>query len=197
MVSPLSAAWCWYDPQGDCSFTAQDGLLIGAANMRDLWHVNLSAPRLLQPAPSGDFAVQTVCGPIHAGADQPAIGGLILWQDPQHYLVLERGHFGAADISFRGCLDRADCFIGRGRLPAERIWLRLERLGRHVTALCSADGRDWSCAGTIEFPMPDEVEVMVGLHAIGTIDRTIYHGAYPEGTAICFTTFEMWTTAAA
>jgi hypothetical protein len=38
---------------------------------------------------------------------------------------------------------------------------------------------------------------MVGLHAIGTIDHTIYHGAYPEGTAICFTTFEMWTTAAA
>jgi tetratricopeptide (TPR) repeat protein len=193
----LSAAWCWHDPQGDCSFTAQDGLLIVAANMRDLWHVNLSAPRLLQPAPSGDFAVQTVCGPIHAGVDQPAIGGLILWQDPLHYLVLERGHFGAADISFRGCLDGADCFIGRGRLPAERIWLRLERLGRRVTALCSADGQDWSCAGTIEFPTPDGVEVMVGLHAIGTIDRTIYHGAYPEGTAIYFTTFEMWTTAAA
>jgi hypothetical protein len=38
--------------------------------------------------------------------------------------------------------------------------------------------------------------VMVGLHAIGTIDRTIYHGAYPEGSAIRFTRFEMCTTAA-
>ncbi len=197
LTGSLSAAWCWYDPQGDCSFTAQDGLLIGAANMRDLWHVNLSAPRLLRPAPSGDFAVQTIGVPSHTGADQPAIGGLILWQDPLHYLVLERGRFGAADISFRGCLDNVDCFIGRGRLPADRIWLRLERLGRRVTALCSADGQDWLCAGTIEFPTPDGVEVMVGLHAIGAIDRTIYHGAYPEGATIRFTTFEMWTTAAA
>jgi hypothetical protein len=24
------------------------------------------------------------------------------------------------------------------------------------------------------------------------IDRTIYHGAYPEGTAIRFTGFEVW-----
>jgi hypothetical protein len=192
----LPAAWCWYDPQGDCSFSAHEGLLIGAANMRDLWHVNLSAPRLLRPAPTGDFAVQTVCVPSHAGVDQPAIGGLILWQDPLHYLVLERGHFGGADISLRGCLEGADCFIGRGRLPAERLWLRLERRGRRVTALCSADGQDWFCAGTIEFPTAAGGEVLVGLHGIGTIDRTIYHGAYPEGTAIRFTTFEVWTTAA-
>jgi hypothetical protein len=170
--------------------------MIGAANMRDLWQVNLTAPRLLRPAPIGDFAVQTVCNPAHGGVDQPAIGGLILWQDPLHYLVLERGHFGAADISFRGCLDSTDCFIGRGRLPAEGLWLRLERLGRRVTALCSADGHDWSSAGAIDFPTPDGAEVLVGLHAIGKIDRTIYHGAYPEGTAIRFTTFEMWTTAA-
>jgi hypothetical protein len=159
--------------------------------------VNLTAPRLLRLAPSGDFAAQTVCGPLHADVEQPAIGGLILWQDPLHYLALERGHFGAADISFRGCLDGADCFIGRGRLPAARIWLRLERLGRRVTALCSADGRHWSCAGAIEFPTQNGVDVLVGLHAIGAVDRTIYHGAYPEGTAICFTSFELWTAASA
>ncbi|MBI1926353.1 hypothetical protein HYR99_19175 [Candidatus Poribacteria bacterium] len=28
--------------------------------------------------------------------------------------------------------------------------------------------------------------VEVGLHAIGAIDRTIYHVAFPEGTAIRF-----------
>ena len=43
---------------------------------------------------------------------------------------------------------------------------------------------------------PGRRGVMAGLHAIGAIDRTIYHGAYPEGAAIRFTTFEMWTTAA-
>jgi hypothetical protein len=25
----------------------------------------------------------------------------------------------------------------------------------------------------------------VGLHAVGSIDRSVYHDAYPEGTAIC------------
>jgi hypothetical protein len=32
-----------------------------------------------------------------------------------------------------------------------------------------------------------------GAHAIGMIDRTIYHGAYREGTAICFESFEVWS----
>jgi hypothetical protein len=33
--------------------------------------------------------------------------------------------------------------------------------------------------------------VQVGVHAIGMIDRTIYHGAYPDGTAIRFTSFKV------
>jgi hypothetical protein len=33
----------------------------------------------------------------------------------------------------------------------------------------------------------------VGVHAIGMIDRTIYHGAYPDGTAIRFASFDVWT----
>jgi hypothetical protein len=31
----------------------------------------------------------------------------------------------------------------------------------------------------------------VGLHAIGAIDRTIYPGAYPDGTAIRFEASEL------
>jgi hypothetical protein len=31
------------------------------------------------------------------------------------------------------------------------------------------------------------------LHAIGYIDRAIYHGAFPEGTAIRFETFQSLT----
>jgi hypothetical protein len=30
------------------------------------------------------------------------------------------------------------------------------------------------------------------MHAIGSIDRTIYRGAYPEGTAIRFESFRLW-----
>jgi hypothetical protein len=190
-TAPLSYAWTWLDPLGECSWMVEEGLQLRAANGRNLWHVNLSAPRLLRPAPSGDFAVQTVCGPVSDA--QPAIGGLLLWQDQAHYLVLERGHWGAADIAFRGCLDNVDRYLGRGRLVSEWVWLRLERQGSQVRALCSADGQEWLTAGAIEFAA--QADEQVGVHAIGMIDRTIYHGAYPEGTAIHFSCFYVWTAA--
>jgi hypothetical protein len=140
----------------------------------------------------GDFAVQTVCGP--ASDEQPAIGGLLLWQDQEHYLVLERGHWGAADIAFRGCLDNEDRYLGRGRLVRDRVWLRLERQGSRVRALCSADSQAWLTAGEIEFAA--RAGEQVGVHAIGMIDRTIYHGAYLEGTAIRFESVDVWTAEA-
>jgi hypothetical protein len=189
LAVPLAASWTWHDPSGECVHEHADGLVIRAANGRDLWGVNLSAPRLLQPVPAGDYAVQAVCTPV--SAEQPAIGGLLLWQDAEHYLVLECGHWGAADIAFRGCLDKEACFLGRGRLAATRMWLRLERRGDTVCALCSSDGREWFTAGDVEFPMREGEQI--GVHAIGMIDRTIYHGAYPHGTVIRFESLDLWT----
>jgi hypothetical protein len=184
------AGWQWHDPLGGCAHAwEEEGLLIGAANGRDLWYANLSAPRLLQPAPSGDFAMQMVCAP--GSGEQPSIGGVLLWQDERNYLVLEWGRWGAADIAFRGCLENADRLIGCGRLPGQPVWLRLERQESKVRALCSADGQEWFTAGDVEFPAREGEQV--GLHAIGMIDRTIYHGAYPQGTAIRFASFEVWT----
>jgi hypothetical protein len=67
----------------------------------------------------------------------------------------------------------------------------MERLGTHMLALCSAGGTTWFTAGAVEFPTREGEQV--GLHAVGMIDRTIYHGAYPTGTAIRFESFNMWT----
>jgi hypothetical protein len=80
--------------------------------------------------------------------------------------------------------------FGRGRLPGERIALRLDRRAGAVTALCSADGEEWWSVGRAEFPAEDPVEV--GLYACGMFNRLIYPGAYPEGTAIRFESFELW-----
>jgi class 3 adenylate cyclase/tetratricopeptide (TPR) repeat protein len=203
-LAPLHSEGVWQDPFGDCLFRLEKGLEIQAANGRDLWLANWSAPRLVQPLAS-DFAVQTVCLP--ASTEKPAIGGLLLWKDRQNYLRLDRGTRGPNEISFQGCLGNEDVIIGRGRLgpgprrcplrgqsaappSSERIFLRLERLGSRVNALCSADGVEWFTVGHVEFPVEDPVEV--GLHAIGMIDRTIYPGAYPEGTAIRFESFHLW-----
>jgi hypothetical protein len=59
-----------------------------------------------------------------------------------------------------------------------------------VNALCSVDGVEWFTVGHVEFPDDDPVEV--GLHAIGNIDRLIYRGAYPDGAAIQFESFQLW-----
>lgn len=189
-TTSLSPDWTWQDPFDDCSFSVQNGLEIHAANSRDLYHINLSAPRLLRSV-RADFVAQTVCVP--GSKEKPTIGGLLLWKDRQNYLRLNRGYAGKRDILFGGCLANQDVIIGRGRLPAaasERVYLRLERSGERVDAFCSADGEAWFTAGHTEFPVEDSIQV--GLYAIGNIDRGVYHGAYPDGTAIRFESFQLW-----
>jgi hypothetical protein len=200
----LSAGWAWHDPLDDCSYALTEGLEIHAANGRDLWHVNLSAPRMLRAlSTEGDFAIQARCSQV--SEEQPAIGGLLLWQDCENYLRLDRGTRGAHEISLEGCLGNQDVIIGRGRLQmgksaslhigksSERVFLRLERVGDRVRGLCSVDEDAWFSVGEAAFPVR-ETPPQVGLHAIGNIDRTIYHGAYADGTAIRFEVFTLWVS---
>jgi regulation of enolase protein 1 (concanavalin A-like superfamily) len=188
-LSLQSPDWTWVDPFGDCSYVVDNSLEIRAVNGRDLWFVNWSAPRFMR-VQAGDLAIQTVCSPV--SDDKPAIGGLLLWKDEKNYLHLDWGVFGGRAITFMGCVDNKDLAIGRGRLyeEFERVHLRLERVGDRVNALCSADGEQWYTVGQAVFPVQDPVQV--GLHAIGIIHRSVYRGAYPEGTAIRFESFQMW-----
>src|SRR5205823_4503266 len=133
-----------------------DRLEIRAANGRDLWFVNASAPRLLLLV-AGAFAAQTACSPVTA--EKPAIGGILLWKDRSNFLRLDRGARGPYEISFSGCLENKDTVIGRGRLPSERAFLRLERLGPRVQALCSAEGQRWFTVGAVDFPVADPIEI--------------------------------------
>jgi predicted ATPase/DNA-binding SARP family transcriptional activator len=180
----------WHDPQGDCSFKRTNRLAIYAANDRDLWSINHSAPRLMTPV-AADFTIQSQCAPL--SAEQPAIGGILLWQNGQNFLRLDRGLRGLPEISLEGCLANQNVIIGRGRLPLAgplaAVWLRLERRGRQIRALCSADGRSWFAVGQVELQLDGPAQA--GLYAIGHIDRTIYHGAYPAGTAIRFTALHL------
>jgi regulation of enolase protein 1 (concanavalin A-like superfamily) len=116
----------------------------------------------------------------------------LLWADKENYIRLDWGVFGRDDVSLMGCLENEDAVIGRGRLydEPERVYLRLERTGERVEAFCSADGEQWFTVGHAAFPAENPVQV--GVHAIGDIDRTIYHGAYPEGAAIRFESFQLW-----
>ena len=158
------------------------------------------------------------------------LAGFFLWKDPENYLRLDRGRWGAREIAFGGCLSNEDVIIGRGQLEtgntcpgaqcqesttlsqaltaseaqplpgreaptrdegSARVLLRLERIGGRVKALGSADGVKWFTVGSVEFPAEGGA-FQVGVHASGAIDRTIYHGAYADGTAIRFESFQLW-----
>jgi hypothetical protein len=167
-------------------------MVIHAANGRALWKTNQSAPRFVRSA-SGDVIVQTACEPAFSVEERPAIGGLVLWKDSNHFLRVDRGRFGPEDILFLGNLGGQPSFFGRGRLPlndAGRVYLRLERIAGRVRALCSADGTQWFTLGGVDFPVVDPIQV--GVLAIGNIDRLIYPAAHPEDTAIRFTSFQLW-----
>lgn len=180
----LLGDWSWVDPLGDCSFETANGLVIRAANCRDLWFLNASAPRLVRSM-SGDFSLQVSCE--NALQDRPGLGGIVIWQDQDTYLYLEHGILGPCDLTFRGCDGARPHVFGRGRLAAGKVWLRVERTGRQVRALCSADGAQWHTLGEVQVPFNEEI--LAGVFASGHIDRTWYHGAYTEGAAIRFESY--------
>lgn len=199
----LSVGWGWEDPFNDCSFEQRNGLLLHAANGRDLWHLNLSAPRLLRELTGleKDFAIQTSFT-WPDPKEQPGIGGLLIWRDEANFTRLVWGLRGASEVSFEGCAQNRNLIAGRGWLEAPEhdngknsplIHLRMERHDQQIRAFCgiqhygSSEPQRWFSLGQMDFPVQGTLRI--GLHAVGWIDRTIYHGAFPGGTSICFTNF--------
>jgi hypothetical protein len=120
------------------------------------------------------------------------MGGLLLWHDLRNFVRLDWGARGPDEISFMGCIDGEDAVFGRGRLPGARIWLRLERTGPQVRALCSADGRDWFTAGAVS--LADVAPWQAGIFAVGYVDRALYPGTPAGGGALRFTSVTLWSS---
>ena len=183
----LDEGWTWLDPMGASSYKVDRGLEIRAANGGEIWRINVSSPRLMRLI-SGDFSAQTICVP--AMADRPAIGGILIWKDRKNFLALVKGKMGSNEITFHGCRRAEDVIVGRGRLAAETLHLRLDRMNDQVRALCGTDGGTWYTVGQTEFSADDPIEV--GLYAVGRIQRFLYPGAFPDGSAIRFGEFRLY-----
>lgn len=196
----IDPQWLWIDPSGGCRMQTGDGLEIGAANGRDLWHLNLSAPRLLRPA-QGDFAIQALLAPPGSETGVAQSGGLLLWLNEDNFLRLALGLRGPLDLAFEGCLQGQNLQAGRGLLPepanpGQALLLRLERRGEQVQALCAWQPREsaaplrWYSAGRATFPAAGGL--LAGLHASGWIDRLARPAAYPHGALVRFGWFEIY-----
>ncbi len=189
----LDPSWVWVDNSCDSSYNVDKskGLAISAANGRGLTNRRQDAPRLLKEV-SGDFAVEVCISP--ASGEKPQIGGILVWKDSDRLLSFENGCYEKHEVVMSGRHERKWRFAGRGFLPVDNdveLHLRLERAGDQFSSYCSIDGENWLTCGKMTLPMEDPIQI--GIHAIGMIDRTIYCGAYKEGTATVFRNFRIWT----
>ena len=188
LTEKLAGEWTWCDLDGGCIYAVANGLTIDAPIFRDMHWLMFNAPRMMRPV-EGDFAAQVVCAPAYG--DRPGVGGLLLWQDKFTYLCLTIGNRSQNEVALEGQRDGIDIVYGRGLLRTSPVWLRLERMGGDVRALCSGDGEQWRLVGQAAFPADEQLQL--GVQAIGHVDRTFYWASYPDGTAMRFRDFRLWT----
>jgi hypothetical protein len=166
----LASEWQWHDPSqaGVHSLSDQPGYLtIRAAPMTNLWPwTNLNAPRVLREV-RGDFALETRMEGDWEERRAGASSGLLVWKDALNFLRLDKftkdpEHHG--DIMLEGRVEGEFLHLGRGRLRGGSYFLRLERTGERLAALCSTDGERWLTCGHVLFPAGDPL--LVGVHAL-------------------------------
>jgi regulation of enolase protein 1 (concanavalin A-like superfamily) len=150
------------DPDGDCRIRQEGGTLSIAIppTLHDLsaesGHMN--APRVLEPI-EGDFIGQVKVSGNFSHAGQRTSnrflayhgGGLVLWQDDQNYVRLERAalldqqgqvvHYANYEIRKDGKRLRAPSGV---RLPDQSVFLRLERRQGKIFGSVSVDGVKWT-----------------------------------------------------
>lgn len=165
------------DPDGDCRFQQTGGKLTvrvpGKLHNLVAGEGKLNAPTVLSPL-KGDFIVTVkAAGAIRPGPQSTVAGGLpyngaglLLWENPGHFLRLER-----AAIIRNGALTSYANFEhyqgGRrsasqaARLKDQPTWLRIERRGGKVHASTSQDGVTWLAFPPLEAPWPDTLKTGV------------------------------------
>ena len=169
--SSLSQRWWWIDPVADAtkSVTARaDYLRIAAPDGNDLHpDNNYDAPRLIQ-ALEGDFVIKTRVhldrqfNPTewHQGA------GLLLWQDNDNFLRLERGYSdtGGGGNGIRFVKEEDGIYSS---VTSTTQWptiatvdeLRLQRVGDHFAAWWREPEQTWQYVGGADIHLNQQIWV--------------------------------------
>lgn len=174
------------DPDGDSRFeVGRDGVTVVFGRGRHGLDAEggpqkMNAPRVLRSV-DGDFSVSTI---VKGNLPLPEIpyayvsGGLVLMQDAQNYIRLERASFirqgqKSYYTNFEQRIDAKRTRMGRFadfRIDAERdIQLRLEVEGENVRALARHVGEDWHEMGTATIETGRTLHA--GVSGVKTIDE--------------------------
>ena len=158
--SSLNPGWTWVDPLGDSSYslTANPGYLrlYTPDGGHDLYQ-SLDAPRMLQPI-SGDF-VATIKVTMYPSYNYQG-AGLLIWQDENNYIRLERTLVDGVDMWYRieGLYDGI-------QIPYSNptVYLRVRRLENNFTAWYSENGSDWIEVTTVDYSAANTLQVGLDL----------------------------------
>ena len=154
----LAQRWRFQMGRDDAYYklSEEGGLILHAPHGCDLFPlVNMDAPRLVQEL-SGDFALEVEIENLPQEPIQA--GGILLWQDDNHFFRFERGLFGPNELRFGYvCGEEKPRMIriGRGFLDAKSYRLRLERIGNRVRASVKGDKEQWLSCGEYEISLRD------------------------------------------
>jgi regulation of enolase protein 1 (concanavalin A-like superfamily) len=150
-AATLDARWSWVreDP-ALWSLTAQPGYLQLTGNGTLFGAYDDAKNILLTPAPAGDFRLVThmQLNPV----EDFQTGGLILYQDDDHYLTLTRDFSSVQSIEFNKTM--GGDWSGRwDGTSATDVYLRIDRHGSEYAGFWSHDGAAWTNLGshTIDF----------------------------------------------
>jgi squalene-hopene/tetraprenyl-beta-curcumene cyclase len=172
------------DPDGDCQIAVKGGKLsIGLpGTLYDLGVEvgQVNAPRVLRDV-EGDFVAEVkVEGKFEPGGKCTRPGGfpyngagLLLWNDQNNYLRLERAAIlrDGKLIPYVNFEERSNRRPSGGgaSIPNEPVSLRLARRGSEITASVSTDGRSWHQLKTFTVRYPARVKV--GVAAVNSASR--------------------------
>jgi regulation of enolase protein 1 (concanavalin A-like superfamily) len=168
-AAALRPEWQWQDPAQVSRYSLSERAghltLRPSAGVALIADNNLNAPRMLREV-RGDFALETKMEQHGDGNS-----GLLVWKDVFNYVRLDQCPCGLhggdmdGDMHLEGCVVGAYGIFGRGHLRGQRsargCYLRLERTGDCLAALCSTDGVRWLTCGHVDFPVQDPLRVGV------------------------------------
>jgi hypothetical protein len=178
------------DPDNDCTIKEEAGKLTitvpGGTHDLNMALGGMKAPRIVRDV-DGDFTAQVkVSGEFQPGdqAGDPKTAsfngaGLLLWQDENNYLRLERNAWWSSKESKTKCYAPLIEYYLDGEFqgPSPKVesveffktpstWLKLERHGDDVTVFYSQDGNDWTKANEIVVALRKKIQV--GVAAVNT-----------------------------
>jgi hypothetical protein len=179
------------DPDGDCAVRAEKEKLVitvPGTNHNLNPAISINAPRVLRSVEADFSATVKVSGDFQPGRRATIPGypfngaGLLLWQDEQNFLRLERNLWWVPEVGRHACYPPLVEYYQGGRyqgtnpegileafFQGRSTFLRLERIGNRVTAAYSHDGKVWTTAREIAVTFPKKV--FVGVAAVNSSDQ--------------------------